>query len=276
MTDERERNKSALKSQLNLYVAKDARDQLFELGNGKPSVGLEKLLTFCGDALADRHPGWVMKLLMEDDDATGESYAYMQNGTVVYKNRPVYLSQIQTEVWYYLKSLEPPQFEKKQKILRDLYVRRPSLFPDWLVSQMVLPDSTLYISYAEKYVSAVAHYRSLKHRTEKYEEELLRLEIEAFGLELALDPQKEEEISKKVEKLLKQARDRCVFYDFEFPELLPSLRNIVKKIQKELNEAEGKELEEKTKTIRVRLLKDTRYTKDVLDGINYENMNGGR
>ena len=107
MTDERERNKSALKSQLNLYVAKDARDQLFELGNGKPSVGLEKLLTFCGDALADRHPGWVMKLLMEDDDATGESYAYMQNGTVVYKNRPVYLSQIQTEVWYYLKSLEP-------------------------------------------------------------------------------------------------------------------------------------------------------------------------
>jgi hypothetical protein len=275
MTEEVERNKSALKSQLNLYVTKDVRNQLFELGDGKPSVGLEKLLTFCGDALTERHPAWVMKLLMEDDNATGESYAYMQDGTVVYKNRPVYLSQVQTEVWYYLKSLEPPQFAKKQKILHDLYVRRPSLFPDWLVGQMVLPDSTLYISYAERYVTAVAHYRSLKHQTEKYEETLLRLEIETLGLELALDPQREEEITKKVEKLLKQARDRCVFYDFEFPEHLPTLRNIVKKIQEELNEAKGKELEEKTKTIRVRLLKDTRYTKDVLDGINYENMNGG-
>lgn len=275
MTEEVERNKPVLKSQLNLYVTKDVRNQIFEIGDGKPSVGLEKLLTFCGDALAERHPAWVMNILMEDDNVTGKSYTYMQDGTVA-RRMPAYLSQVQTEVWYYLKSLEPPQFEQKQKILHDLYVRRPSLFPDWLVSQMVLPDSTLYISYAEKYVTAVAHYRSLKHQTEKYEEELLRLEIEALGLELALNPQREEEITKKVEKLLKQARDRSVFYMFEFPEHLPTLRNIVEKIREELNEAEGKELEEKTKTIRVRLLKDTRYAKDVLEGINYQNMNGGK
>ena len=251
------------------------RDQLLELGDGKPSVGLEKLLALCGDALIERHPAWVTNILMEDDNAT--NYTYMPDGTVA-RRMPAYLSQIQTEVWYYLKSLEPPQFEQKQKILHDLYVRRPSLFPDWLVSEMVLPDSTLYISYAEKYVTAVAHYRSLKHRTEKYEEELLRLEIEALGLELALDPdpQREEEISKKVEKLLKQARERSVFYGFEFPEHLPNLRNTVEKIREELNASKEKELEEKTKTIRMELLKETKDLKDVLDGINYENMNGGK
>ena len=156
MTDEIERNKSATKSQLNLYVTKDVRDQLYELGDGKLSVGLEKILTFCGDALAERHPAWVMKILMEDDedDSDRKRYYYMQDGTVgvAYKNIPAYLSQIQTEVWYYLKSLEDPQFEKKRRILKDLYLRRPSLFPDWLVRLMTQSDSTLYINYAEKYL----------------------------------------------------------------------------------------------------------------------------
>ena len=158
MTEEIERNEFATKSQLNLYVTKDVRDQLYELGDGKPSVGLEKILMFCGDALTERHPAWVMKILMEDDedDSDRKRYYYMQDGTVgiAYKNIPAYLSQVQTEVWYYLKSLEPPQFEKKQKILSDLYTKRPSLFPDWLVSRMMLPDSTLYISYAEKYLAS--------------------------------------------------------------------------------------------------------------------------
>lgn len=158
MTDEIERNKSATKSQLNLYVTNDVRDQLYELGDGKPSIGLEKLLALCGDALTERHPAWVMKILMEDDedDSDRKRYYYMQDGTVgvAYKNIPAYLSQIQTEVWYYLKSLEDPQFEKKQRILKDLYLRRPSLFPDWLVRLMTQPDSTLYISYAEKYLTS--------------------------------------------------------------------------------------------------------------------------